>query len=158
MPSWLTRPGPDQMAAQLGDQGWGSARSLSEQNVPRQDATALHAQGKSSHAVGAGRPGQTRHHGDAEAVPDQACGGRVVDRLEGHVGRESGTRARTGQRHPVRVIGCTRDEDLVTQLRDFDPGTRSELMVMGNHEHKRVGGELSRAYSSRAAPRHDGVA
>jgi NADPH:quinone reductase len=59
--------------------------------------------------------GQARHHGDGEAVPDQAGGSRVVGRLESHAGRESGLRARAGQRHPVRVVGCPRDEGLVPQ-------------------------------------------
>ena len=79
-------PGPDQVAAQLGDQGRGSPRSLGEQNAPRQNSAARHAQGQSGHAVSVGRPGQMRHHGNGEAVPDQARGGRVVDRLESYVG------------------------------------------------------------------------
>jgi hypothetical protein len=65
------------------------------------------------HAVSAGRPGQMRHHGDGEAVPDQARGGRVVDRLESYVGVESGPRARSGQRRPAssparRALGAAR--------------------------------------------------
>jgi hypothetical protein len=85
-------------------------------------------------------------------------GGRVAGRFEGHAGRESGPRARAGQRHPVWVIGCPRDEDLVPQLRDLDPGTRSELVVIRDHEHERVGGKPGRAYSGRAGPGHAGVA